>query len=320
VSRALFVDAWPGELPLCGSGLGSSLLKLPAAEDALAAGWEVDLLTSATKVELLAGVAVYSRRFAQASDLDPADYDAIVPLGLPSGCVDLPGVVEDPRPAAALKLDYCAEPHVAFWRSLVGAALGLPATSAPARMLYEVPQGGSLEAPVLDSGRPWVTLSLSALTHLKRYTRWSEVAASLHAAGAAVALVGLEPPRSAFPLGSLDLCRATTFAQLAAVLQQSAVVAGTDGLVTNLGVALGRPTVALFTIIRPDFVFDPALELRGPLSALHHPGCPLQPCYPQLGNYRHDGCPADPSLPSDGVPVCAEFSPQRVATAILDLL
>lgn len=324
--RVLLIDEWPDLAPVCGSGLGSSLLKLPAAADVGAAGHEVALLTSASKAELLRGAPALAERFAAPGEVPWERFERVVPLGLsaPDALRAHPGLRADPRPPARLKRDYDRVSHVQFWRALVAAGLGLAPPAGPARMEYRVPDAGRGWArATLPRAGPVVALSLSALTPLKRYLGWAEVAARLRAARPelGLVLVGQEPPAEPFPPGTLDLTRQTSFAQLGGVLAHSAVVAGTDGLVTNLAVASGRPTVALFTVIRPEFVLDPALALGAPARALVHEGYPLQPCYPRLGNYRTAPCPLDPEAAAAGrAPRCTRFSPERVAGEILALL
>ncbi len=322
--RLLVLDELPALSPICGSGLGSSLLKLPALEDARQAGYEVDLLTSPAKAALLTGAPALAGRFERPEQVDWDVYERVVPLGLPTpaALADHPGLRADPRSPTRFKADYDLIPHVRFWREVLADLLGVPRPVGPARMRCEVPPEAREWARARLPAGPLVTLSLSALTHLKRYLGWIEVAEALQASRPElpVVLVGLEPPRREPPPGTIDLTCQTTLPQLAAVVERSAVVAGTDGLATNLAACLGRPAVALFTVIRPDFVFDPDLALRAPVRPLVHEGCPLQPCYPRLGNYRTAACPLEPALPREAPPVCAGFAAARVAAEVLALL
>ena len=326
--KLLVFDAWPGEPITCGSGLGSSLLKLPAFEDARAAGHTVDLLTSPPKAELLANASAVGRRYGDPSEVPWHAYDCLVPFGVsvPASLRAHPRLRADSRSPARLKADYEQVSHVSFWRGLMANALAAPPTpaTAPPAIMSISPSEESLawaEAR-LPRGQRVVTLSLSALTNLKRYPRWAEVAREVGRLlpDACVALVGLEPPGADFPAGVLDLTRGTSLDQLVAVVASSAVVAGSDGLVTNLGVACGRPTLALFTVIRPAFVIDPDLALGAPVCSLVHPGCPLQPCYPRLGDYRTAACPLDPGLGPIDPPRCAKFDPAEVVAALASLL
>jgi glycosyl transferase family 9 (putative heptosyltransferase) len=317
--KLLVFDDSPGESVICGSGLGSSLLKLPAYEDARAAGHEVDVLTSPAKAELLVHAPVLSRCFADPEQVPWASYDRIVPFGVPplERLRGDPRLHADPCSPERLKADYDQVSHVRFWRARLGSALPWPSAPGPARMVVEPSEPGLAWARAqLPAGQATLLVSLSALTKLKRYTRWPEVVRALREAlpGARVVLVGQEAPAPELS-GATDLTRQTSLEQLVALVAQSSVVVGTDGLVTNLAVACGRPTVALFTVIRPDFVVDSELELRAPVETLVHPGCPLQPCYARLGNYRTAGCPQDPTLAPDQPPQCAGFEPEAVAAA-----
>ncbi|RMG18605.1 MAG: hypothetical protein D6731_01630 [Planctomycetota bacterium] len=243
-------------------------------------------------------------------------------MPIPEAMRELPHLHPDPRTPCELKRDYDKVSHVRFWRELLADALGAPPPTGPARLSLR-PSAAALRwaRRQLPKGRLVVSLSLSALTNLKRYLRWAEVAQGLARAlpNACLLLVGLEAPGPGFPPGARNLTCRTSLEELVALVALSNVVVGTDGLVTNLGIACGRPTVALFTIIRPDFVIDPALELRAPVRSLVHPGCPLQPCYPRLGNYRTAACPFDPDLGPVAAPRCTDFDPARVVAVVTEL-
>jgi len=322
--KLLVFDTWLEAPVICGSGLGSSLLKLPAYVDARAAGHSVHVLTSPPKAELLAHAAVVERCFGEPDSLSFEDYDRLIPFG-----VSVPELLRedsrlrvDPRAETQLKADYDQVSHVRFWRDLLASALGWARPRTPAEMSLAPSKAGLGWAEAkLPKGRPLITLSLSALTNLKRYTRWGEVVSALQVLlpHVQLVLVGQEAPPPEISGRCLDLTKRTTLEQLTAVVALSAVVVGTDGLVTNLAVACGRPTLALFTVIQPEFVIDPALELRAPVQSLVQPGCPLQPCYPRLGNYRSASCPLDPNLGPDAPPRCAEFDAERIAAAVVQM-
>lgn len=323
--KLLVFDAWPGESVTCGSGLGSSLLKLPSFADARAAGHSVDVLTSPPKVELLAHAPAVGRCFGSPDEVAWGAYDRLVPFGVPGPALlrEDPRLHADPRSDARLKADYDQVSHVRFWRCQMADALGGPPPQTPALMSVAPSAAGLAWARArLPQGRTLVTLSLSALTNLKRYLSWADVARGLESLlpDACLALVGQEPPGAGFPASVLDLTQGTTLEQLVAVVASSDVVVGTDGLITNLGVACGRPTVVLFTVIRPEFVVDRDLELGASVRSLVHSGCPLQPCYELLGDYRAAPCPLDPALGPIAAPRCAGFDPAEVVTAVAALV
>lgn len=310
---------------ICGSGLGSSLLKLPAYEDARAAGHEVDVLTSPPKAELLAHAPVLSGCFSDPEEVPWTSYDRIVPFGVPplERLRGDPRFHADPCSPERLKADYDRVSHVRFWRARLGSALPWPPAPTAARMRVDPSEAGLAWARArLPADRKVVTVSLSALTKLKRYPAWGEALAALGAAlpEAQFVLVGQESPTFALREGTLDLTRRTSLSELVAIVASSSLVIGTDGLVTNLSVACGRPTLALFTVIQPEFVLDPELELRAPVQTLIHPGCPLQPCYPQLGDYRSARCPLDPELAPNQPPRCVGFEPEAIVSAARRLL
>lgn len=306
--------------PICGAGLGSSLFKLAALEDARARGFVCDLLTSPEKVELLASSPVIRQLSSDPATLDLNGYDQRVCLGLeapPVAC----DFVGDLRPRAEVKQAYNLRPHTAYWRDLLARSLGYPPPQEPARVLLpssaEARESWRRQCP-----RPYAVLSVSALSSLKLYRRWHEVALQLRTArpDLHVVLVGQGNVGPLRADGVLDLTYKTPLSQLPAILGQARVVAGTDGLISNLGIALGRPTVALFSIIRPDFVIDPGLAEHTRVLPLVHGGCPLQFCYPRLTNYRHDPCPAEPELSPERSPLCMRFGVPTVVAAIIEAL
>ncbi len=313
----LCLDAWPNLEPICGSGLGSSLFKLAAIDDAQRRGFVCDLLTSSAKVALLESSPSIRRVASDPHAVELSAYSQRVCLGL-----ERPPVAEhfrgDLRARAVVKEQYNKLPHLKYWRGLLARSLGYPPPEEPARF----PLPPTAEAVRWwDAQRPpgrYVLLSVSALSALKLYRRWAEVAARLVAAlpDLTVVLVGKGLGGAGPCERVVDLTHRTTLPQLLPIVAAAQLVAGTDGLITNLAMAAGRPTVPLFSIIQPEFVVDPEQALRAPVWPLVQSGCPLQFCYPQLKNYRSDPCPADPELPADAAPVCMRFPVSVVVEAI----
>lgn len=219
-----------------------------------------------------------------------------------------------------MKKRYDRLPHISFWRSTLAEALQYPVPTGPSALSLSIPKAArDWAAEVLGESRS-IAISLSALTPLKRYLEWTSVIERLRAScpGYHLLLIGMQSPdpELAKAPGILDWTRRTSLTELAALIDAAAVVVGTDGLVTNLAAVLSRPTVALFSIIRPDYVIDSELLRAGQVKALTTGSCPKQFCYPMLGNYRHAACPADPNLPDGCSPICMKFPVDEVVEAI----
>lgn len=322
--RVLLVDHWPGQKPYCGSGLGSSLFKLAAAADAREAGHEIHWLTSPPRDELLGFSPVVQQAYTRPEDALGTSFDAIICLGIPvpEELKTLPETLRDSRPIPDIKAKYDRVAHLRFWRDHLAHALELSPRDTPASIPLLAPEVelDSLLGRVPPSDP--VGFSLSALTNLKRYPRWGEAILNTvrRAPEVTPCLLGQDRPDFQVRDGWIDLTRRTSISDLLTVVSSCKVVAGTDGFITNLALALGIPTVALFTIIRPEFVIDPHQERRGPHRALVHEGCPRQFCYAELGNYRTAICPYQPDLPRGDAPICASFPPEKVARAVHSLL
>lgn len=79
---ALIVDGWPDSPVICGSGLGSTLLKLSSIADACAAGWELSWLSDPEKTELLELANQLSARMVPSDAIEWSRYDRVVNFGL----------------------------------------------------------------------------------------------------------------------------------------------------------------------------------------------------------------------------------------------
>lgn len=79
---ALIVDGWPGSTVICGSGLGSTLLKLSAIADARAAGWEISWLSDADRQPLLQMADQLRASHVSSDPIDWSGYDRVVNFGL----------------------------------------------------------------------------------------------------------------------------------------------------------------------------------------------------------------------------------------------
>lgn len=315
----LVIDDWPGLSAIVGSGLGSSLFKLAACADLHDQGYTVDLASSPPKVELLRHASVFRECRASNELVSDTPYSHILCLGIPKpNGLDGSKLRGDFRSPPTVKQAYNEVGHIRYWRDYCRCHMGYAPPTSPARFPLDLATLGT--ALTSDLPELFVTLSLSAITHLKRYPHWHGVVDRLAQQHIPVVLVGMEKPRWQMPAGIYDLTRKTSISELLEVVNRSAVVAGTDGLVTNIAMVLGRPTVNLFTIIAPEFVIDDAQATRGPVVPLVHSDCPIQPCYAKMPNYRGVACPAMPDDLAFEPPMCTNFDPDRVVVAILGLL
>lgn len=219
-----------------------------------------------------------------------------------------------------MKQRYGQLPHISFWRSTLAEALQYPLPTGPSSLSLSIPQAARDWAASVLGDSKFIAISLSALTPLKRFLDWAGVVESLKASCPAyrLLLIGMQSPDQALSKipGILDWTRRTSLTELAALIEAAAVVVGTDGLVTNLASVLSRPTVALFSIIQPDSVIDSERLSSGQVKALTTGSCPMQFCYPLLGNYRQAACPADPNLAEGLSPICMRFRVGDIVEAI----
>lgn len=311
VARVLFIDSWPGISSGCGTGLGSTLFKLAAAADAARQGHWIEWLTSREKAELLEGSSAV-RAILTDPDVDPDSYDVCLSLGLrlPFERANLAPFTEEDR--AAYKLS----PHLSFWRSYLGRILGYASPDRPAEFPLAIRPAARAEASrLLDGGARWIGVAPAAISPLKRYHEWDRVVELLLARDPECRICLLAKENLPFREDPriLNLTGKTPLSLLPAVLERCDVIAGSDGLVPNLGAVLGRPTVALFSIIDPASVIDPDQMRRSPAMALVERGCPYQFCYPKLENYRTSPCLLEPGAQRVR---CMRFSPEKVADAV----
>lgn len=314
LKRILLIDHWPGVTGGSGTGLGSTLFKLAAAADARDRGFALDLLTTPEKAELLSGTPVFDH-ITTSSPGGP--YDSAVLLGI-SIPLALPNVVPF---TAQDRARYKVSPHLAFWRDFLARSLSYepPQTSAKFPLVIREDECAQA-ARLLTTDVRWVGMATGTVSQLKRYHHWDQVAEQLLQRGAGVVLLSSDrietPPQARL----LNLTGNTSIRQLMAIVSQCAAVVGSDGLITNLALVLGRPTATLFGMISPESVVDPDQPARSPALHLVERGCPLQFCYPTLENYRTAPCPLEPNLPRDAEVRCMKFPPGRIADEVLRLM
>lgn len=322
MQRALLIDHFPGAAAIAGSGIGSSLFKLAAAADAFHAQWNIDLLTSPPKAQLFAHSPVFRNIATDIAAVEFATYQRIVLLG-----ISLPENVVDAHCSSFTDVDkqrYKITPHIAFWRSHLAHALNYPLPDSPASFPVVItPDERAAATQLLDPHYRWIGLCIQAISYLKDYKRWDDVVNLLltRRRDLAIVLLGNEQCHAnSSNARMINLCGKTTIREAMAIITQCAVIAGSDGLITNLGLVLGRPTVTLFSIIAPEHVVDPHQARRSRVINLVDGNCPLQFCYPQLENYRYSACPLDPMTPQDQAVACMRFHPETIYETMITLL
>lgn len=312
--RILLIDHWPGVVGGSGTGIGSTIFKLAAAVDARDHGFVLDLVTAPEKAELLSGTPVFDR----ITIAPPAGaYDSAVLLGIS---------IPDPPPnvvpfTAADRARYRVSPHLAFWREFLARALHYapPVTAARFPLVVREEERAWAERLLTPDVR-WVGLATGAVSALKRYHYWPQVTERLLRNDLGVVLLAAERTEIRAEGRLLNLTGRTSIRELMAIVSRCDAIVGSDGLITNLALVMGRPAVTLFGIISPEFVVDPDQPSRSPAVHLVQPGCPLQFCYPTLENYRTAPCPLQPELPRDAEVRCMKFPPERVASEVLRLM
>jgi ADP-heptose:LPS heptosyltransferase len=322
---ALLIDRWPSATVIVASGIGSSLFKLAATADAHRHRWIIDFVTSPEKAQLFAGSPVLRRVITDTSTLDLTVYDRIVLLGISTPEIFL---IPNLAPQCVYFTDadqqwYKLTPHLAFWREFVAHALDYQTPNHPAAFPIIIKSAGITAASrFLNKNLYWIGLSVTVISRLKEYKRWSEVINLLLKVRDDIGIILLGTGQYPnYPDNRvINLCGHTTIRETMAIISKCAVIVGSDGLINNLGMVLGRPTVTLFSIIAPDHVVDPDQTARSSVINLVQGECPLQFCYARLENYRSTPCPLEPTIATEKPVLCMRFAPEMICEQIVELL
>jgi hypothetical protein len=288
--KILYIDDWTPVDPLTisGNGLGASIFKLAAFSDAATAGYQVELLTTKVKKQLLSQARGIFKIHTKADTILWDSYEKIISMGIFIDQLNkefYPFTKKD-------RLEYKSTAHIDFWRRFSARALDMSTPSNPAQVELHIKERELEEArELLSAPGQWITVSTQVISPLKDYAGWSEFINLLLAENFNVLLLGNESmPYKEHPQ-ILNMCGKTDIELLKALIATADAFVGNDGLNANLALFLKTPAVVLFSMISPESVIDPHQELRSPVSSLVSGGCPQQFCYSKISNYRNAGCP-----------------------------
>lgn len=323
--KTLFIDYWPdiNYHNACGAGLGSSLFKLAAIADAANAGYETHLLTSPIKKELLEDASGIDFIYAKKISKDLAGFHKVINLGIPDA--ELPEEVKVLENYCGFntshKAEYKSSPHTEFWRTFVSQCLNYSLTNKEVEVNICLESMDIIKAiKLMDRQYKWVAIPYQSISKLKDYPQWDDVIENLLRSDSKVRviLLGDKEQKTSFGDGVLNLMGKTDIQLLKAVISQVDLVAGVDGLATNIAMALKKRTLILFSMIAPEnVVFDSSNKK---IKSLVAGNCPYQFCYSELENYRDSECRYLHENPQCEVPKCLEFKKDDIVAEILSNL
>ena len=323
--KVLFIDYWPecDYLHASGSGLGSSLFKLAALADASRANFEVHLLTSPLKTELLEDAAGIDFIHSHPLSQDYSTFKKIINLG----------ISEDQFPEQLKQLSNChsftdfdresykSTAHLTFWRKYVASALSYPLPDHKSQIDLCIESEEILNAIDLMPGRyKWVAISYQTISELKEYSLWDQVIALLLESDPEIRIVLLGDKEEEFEASDkvLNIMGKSSIQSLKAIISQINLLVGVDGLASNIAMVFQKPAVILFTMISPEHVIDDLGSDK--ITALTAGNCPYQFCYKDLVNYRSSGCRYLVENSDKKNPECLNFTPKIIVENILRTL
>lgn len=291
--KILYIDDWPfvDPLTISGNGLGASIFKLAAFSDATAAGYQVELLTTKFKKQLLNQAREIFEIHTTVDTIAWDSYEKIISMGiLDTARIDQPNKEFYPFTKKD-RLEYKSTAHIDFWRRFSARALNMSIPTSPAQVELHIKERELEDArELLSAPGQWIAVSTQVISPLKDYAGWSEFIDLLLAENFNVLLLGNESMLYKEHPQILNMCGKTDIELLKALIATAEAFVGNDGLNANLALFLKTPAVVLFSMISPESVIDPHQELRSPVSPLISRGCPQQFCYSKISNYRNAGC------------------------------
>lgn len=323
--KILFFDYWPeaNYLHACGAGLGSSLFKLAALAEASIRGFEVHLLTSPLKQELLEDAYgidfIYSKPLMKSYE----SFHKVINLGLENS--QLPEDIKNLKNYHPFETTdrskYKSSAHLSFWKKFVANSLNFELSQNSSKIDLCLESEEVLKAvKLMPSGYTWIAIPFQSISILKNYTGWDEVIDLLLKADDKIKILLLGDKAQELPDKSrvVNMMGKSNIQFLKAIISQVSLLIGVDGLATNIAMVQGKPTLALFTMISPENVIDDLKSEK--VVSLTAPACPYQFCYENLVNYRSSGCQYLKENSEVDSPLCLNFSAHRIVEEALKLI
>ena len=306
----------------CGSGLGSSLLKLPAFVDASEFGYEVHLVTSYIKKKLIDDASGIKKIYCSFENLDLSTFHTVINFGLDKD--EVPEKIKNLKNYIPFSSDdfneYKRSPHVQFWRSFTGRALNkIPPEEVPEIELCLESEKLIEASKILSRGNKWIALSCQSISPLKDYGKFQQVIELLLNCddNLKIVLLGDKEVQVNEHDRVVNLMGKTDIDLLKAIISLVKVTVGVDGLITNIAYVLQKPAVIMFSMIAPNHVLSDLSKNN--LRTMVSKGCPYQFCYDKLENYRNCGCKYLDENPGSS-PLCLDFKPEEILRSVCELL
>lgn len=323
--KVLFFDYWPdiNYLHACGAGLGSSLFKLAPLAEASAMGFEVHLLTSPTKKELLEDAMGIDFIYSKPLTKNYGSFLKVINLGIEDK--ELPVEIrslENFHPfLESDRQNYKTTAHLSFWRNFIAHALRYKVSNKTSVVDICLESEDVLKAvKIMPREFKWIAIPLQTISKLKNYAHWNKVIELLLVSDPQIRIVLLGDRAEDFLPNEriLNVMGKSNIQLLKAIISQVNLLVGVDGLATNVSIALKKPTVALFTMISPENVINDLKSEK--IISLVSQGCPHQFCYSNLINYRSSECQYLEENNQENYPACLGFKPEVIVQKVMSLL
>ena len=323
--QILFIDYWPDidYLHACGAGLGSSLFKLAALADVSSLDYEVHLLTSPLKKELLEDALGIDFIYTQPITKKLSSFHKIINLGLTDA--EIPNEIQSLDNFYTFteqdKELYKTSPHIDFWRTFTARTLNYTIPKNPAEISICLESEELIKAvKLMPKQHKWIAISYQSISKLKDYPRWTEVIEKLLACDPKlhIVLLGDQTQETTSNDRVLNLMGKTDIQFLKAIISHVDLLVGVDGLATNIAMALSKKAVVLFTMISPENVIPENSKVK--TCAIIAQGCPYQFCYEDLINYRNSDCRFLSENPNSKLAKCLEFNPNHIVDKVKSFL
>lgn len=323
--KVLFIDFWSESnyLHASGSGIGSSLFKLAALADASFENYEIHLLTSPSKKELLENASGMDFIFTEISSKNLNSFHKIINLGIADD--EFPEeikILDNYHPfTQADRKKYKSSAHLSFWRAFVAEALNYPLPNRKSQIKLCTDSEEIIWADkILPKNYKWIALSYQCISPLKDYKEWDKVINDLLNSDSSIRFILLGEKHESFEESEriINMMGKTSIQKIKAIISQVDLVLGVDGLISNVAMALDKPAIILFTMISPEHVID---DLKSDhFKALITRDCPYQFCYENLTNYRSSACQYLEESKTNKIPKCLKFTPESIVKEVKKFL